>query len=111
MIQDLPTPEGTITKETFPKAKPHPLLSALPAHLKDPANYDKIRLTILEAGSTKHSHGEMVDWAGCKVCQAKQVNRLQTMRKLGFKNAAQYMAWQKVHETIKRRDPYSKYNS
>jgi hypothetical protein len=108
---DLPTPENTITRDTFEKPKPHPLIASLPDYLKDRANYEKIEKAILDAGATKHSHGEMVDWAGCKACQAKQIDRLRMMKKLGFKNAAQYMTWKKIHQEIKARVPLPKYNT
>lgn len=111
MTEILPTPEGTITKDTFPKHKPHPLVASMPLHLKDHANYQKVQKAIIQAGATKHSHGEMVDWAGCKVCQQKQADRLMMMKKLGFKNAAQYMAWKQIHEEIIKRMPLQKYNT
>lgn len=99
-----------ITPETFPKYTPHPLLASLPPHLKDPKNYEKIQRLLLDAGATKHSHGEMVDWAGCNACQRKAWERKETMRKLGFESGTQYMMWKKVHETIKERFPLAKYN-
>lgn len=89
----------------LPKAKPHPLLAALPTYLKDPKNYEKVKKAILEAGATKHSHSEVVDWAGCEYCQKKQLNRLEMMKKLGFQSAAQYKAWEKIQHTIKERYP------
>jgi len=90
------------------KPKVNPLIADMPKHLKDPANYKKIQKALLEAGATKHSHPEMIDWAGCKICQTAQWNRKEMMKKLGFKSGAQYMAWQKVHETIIKRVPLLK---
>lgn len=98
-----PLKASEITKETFAPPKPHPILATLPDYLKEPNNYDKIQRAILEAGATRHSHAEVVDWAGCKACQAKQIDRLMMMKKLGFQNAAQYMVWQKIHREIKAR--------
>lgn len=103
-----------MTKEEakkLPKAKPHPLLAKLPDYLKDQNNYHKIQLAILEAGATKHSHGEVVDWAKCVYCQQRLWDRKEFMYKLGFKNAAQYKAWCAVHEEIKKRVSLPKYNS
>ena len=100
-----------ITKDTFPKNKPHPIVATLPAYLKDHANYDKIEKAILDAGATRHSHAEVVDWACCKECQSKQLDRLRMMRGLGFQSAAQYLAWKKIHQQIKERVPLPKYNT
>lgn len=97
-----------ITKDTFPKAdktKLHPMLAKLPAYLKDPANYRKIQLALLDAGATKHSHAEIIDWSACVECQRKQHDRKEMMRKLGFTSGTQYMAWKQVHEKIKERNP------
>lgn len=101
------TPEEA--KELPNQKKLHPMLANLPAYLKDPANYDKIRLSILEAGATKHSHGEVGEWALCKHCQQKEWDRKEFMLKLGFKTGAQYKSWQRVHEEIIRRDPLVKW--
>lgn len=87
------------------KLEPHPMLKALPDYLKDSANYHKILKAILDVGATKHSHGEIGDWAKCQTCQSKEKDRLMFMRKLGFQSAAQFKAWQSVHEEIRRRDP------
>lgn len=101
-----------ITPETFAKApKLHPALATLPAYLKDPKNYDKVMKAILDAGATRHSHGEIADWAACAACQRKAWDRKEFMTKLGFKHAAQFKAWQQVHMAIKERVPLAKYNS
>lgn len=94
-----------IKPDTFPKAKLHPLLAQLPDHLKDPANYEKVQKTILQSFMGKHSHGEVLEWATCKDCQKLFATRRTVLKKLGFKNAAQYMAWKKVHEVIRERVP------
>lgn len=83
----------------------HPMLAKLPEYLKDPNNYDKIQRAILDAGATRHSHGEVGEWASCKSCKQKEIDRLMMMKKLGFESGTQYLMWKKVHEEIKRRDP------
>jgi hypothetical protein len=87
------------------------LVQSMPAHLKDPANYEKIRKVILEALAGGHSHGEMMEWAACAICQRRFFERRDVLKKLGFRNAAQYMAWQKIHEEIKTRVKFNKYNT
>ena len=93
----------------------HPLLQMLPAHLKDHNNYHKIQKLILDAGASKHSHSDILAWSECSECQARDQSRVSAIRKLGFKNAAQYMAWKKVMDTIMgivtKRDPLQKYNT
>ena len=99
-----------ITPKTFPKEKPHPLVASLPKYLKDPANYEKIQKELLNAGASRHSHAEVVAWAACVECQGRQKDRADMMRELGFKSAAQYMAWQKIHTEIRNLMPLDKYN-
>jgi hypothetical protein len=95
------------------KPRANPLLATLPAHLKDPANYEKIKRVIYDtfAGSCSSGHGDMVDWSGCKKCQKRFQERSFVMKRLGFQSPAQYMAWQKTHEFIKERVPLPNYNS
>ena len=102
-----------ITPSTFPKYTPNPLLIGLPAYLKESKNYDKIRRVILDAGATRHSHSEMLDWSACKTCQRKQWDRKETMKRLGFRSGVQYLEWRKVQEEIKKRRGISlpKYNT
>ena len=80
------------------------LLAELPDYLKDKANFNKIQKAIIQAGATKHSHSEVTDWAICVECQKKQRDRAIMMRELGFRTAAHYMLWRKIHEEITRRD-------
>lgn len=96
-----------ITPKTFPKYQGHPVLKGLSKHLKDPANYDKIRRAILDTLATGHSHSELYQYVNCKLCSSKMLERRLLLRKLGFKSPAQYMAWQAVHHAITqvRRDP------
>jgi hypothetical protein len=99
-----------ITPETFAKPKPS-ILHGLPEYLKDPKNFEKIMKAILDAGATRHSHGEILDWAACKQCQQKLWDRKEFICRLGFRSPAQFLAWSKVHQTIKERVPLPKYNS
>lgn len=95
--------EENITPDTFPKYKPR--TADFPPHLKDPANYQKIRKVILNAGATPHSHSDIGTWAACRKCQQAARNRTETMKGLGFKSGAHYLAWQKIHEVIEKRVP------
>jgi len=101
----------TLPKDIIVKPKLHPLMASLPDYLKDPKNFEKVQKTVLKAFAGKHSHGEVVEWAQCAECQARFQNRRHVLKKLGFKNPAQYQAWKKIHETIKARMPLDKYNS
>ena len=94
----------------FLKQKPS-VLAGLSEYLKDYKNYEKVMRAILEAGSTKHSHGEMVDWAACTACQQKLWDRKEFIKKLGFRSPAQFLAWSKTHRIINERVPLPKYNS
>lgn len=92
------------------KPKLNPMIASLPPHLKDPANYEKVRKLIVEALAGKCSHSEMMDWAACADCQQRFHNKRAVLKSLGFKNPRQYMAWQKIHEHIKSRVHFAKYN-
>ena len=95
------------------KSAVHPMLAILPDYLKDHNNYEKIQRAILDAGATRHSHNEIVEWSACKHCQQKQHDRAEFIRKLGFTSGAQYMAWKKVQDQIgsMKRVRLGKYNS
>lgn len=95
----------------LPTYIPNRFTKDLPAYLKDPANYDKIQKVILESFAGKHSHGEVLEWASCPDCQKRFTERAPMLKKLGFKNPAQYFAWKKTMETIQRiyaKFPYMK---
>ncbi len=81
------------------------LLASFPEHLKDHANFKKIYNAIADAGSTKHSHGEIGDWAKCDHCQKKANDRLLMMKGLGFQSKAHYLTWIKIHSNSAYRDP------
>lgn len=89
------------------------VLAAIPAHLKDHANFKKIYNAIANAGASKHSHGEVSEWANCFDCQRKADNRLMMMKSLGFKSKAMYLTWLKVHQHMDSllRDKLPKYNT
>lgn len=99
-----------LTKD-LPRSSTSKILAELPEHLKDRKNYKKIMKAILNAGATKHSHGEMSEWNKCFHCQRKQNDRLLMMKSLGFQSKAHFMVFQKIHEEINRRVPLPKYNS
>lgn len=88
------------------------VLASIPQHLKDPANFEKIYKSIANAGRTKHSHGEVTDWAKCFVCQRAANDRLLMMQSLGFKSKAMYLTWLKIHQQMFSiaRDKYPMYN-
>jgi len=89
----------------FKKLEPNPLVKDMPKHLKDHANYDKIRLAVLDTFATGHSHSEMAEFAVCVHCTGKMEERRELLLKLGFKSPAQYMEWQKIHAKISDRVP------
>jgi len=100
-----------IKPDTFPKYVPDPLLASLPDHLKDPKNYEKIRRAVLDTLICPTTHSDVVKMAECPKCTENMLVRRKLLKELGFKSPAQYLAWQKVHETIKERVPFPKYNS
>ena len=91
-------------------SKTDEVLLSFPPHIKDPKNVKKIKKAILDAGATKHSHGEVVQWAACAECQKKQWDRKEMMKKLGFKSGSHYLIWCKIHEEITRRVPLVDWN-
>jgi len=100
------TPEEA---KKLPKKIPN-VLDGLPAHLKDPENFDKIQKALLETLATRHSHSDILAWGSCRQCAPKLRNHREMMVKLGFKSPAQYMQWRKVHTFIKERVRLQKYD-
>jgi len=95
-----------ITPKTFPKYKPgHPLLADLPEFLKNPANYEKIRRLILESIATSCTHSYILEFAKCRSCTEKMLERRALLKRLGFRSPKQFLMWRKVHEKIKERYP------
>ena len=95
-----------VTRDTFPRIGKEkvPALAGLPAYLKDPVNYMKVKKALYETIATKHSHSDLLEYSACVGCQIKIRNHADMVRKLGFTSPAQYYAWRKVHEHIEKRD-------
>lgn len=91
-------------------SKTNPLLDMLPEFVKDPRNYLKIQKALLETLSCSKSHSDALEMAKCKKCTVNMQTRRALMKKFGFINAAQYMAWRRAHEFIKQRMPLDMYN-
>ena len=93
-------------------SKTHPLIASLPKALKDPANYEKIKKAISDTMIVKDTklekacvHEDIASMSTCPRCTKNMLARRMLLKKLGFKNPAQYWAWQKVHEEIKQMFP------
>ena len=89
-------------------------LAALPAYVKDPDNYEKIQLALIETvRRCKKSHADPMEMSNCKTCTLGMLERSKLMQKFGFTSPALYMDWRKTHEYIrnKLRDPIAKYNT
>jgi|SRR3990167_8850289 len=100
--------------KNLPKELP-PRVSAflgMPQYLKEPKNYEKIFKAIYEAGNSKCSHSDVLEYSVCKKCEGARFNRMMMMKKLGFKDGQQYLAWRRVHENLRtyHRDKLEKYN-
>jgi len=97
-----------INKDTFPNQKlvvTHPLIAMLPDYLKDPANFKEIEKLILNTFISKCDHSDMLEWSKCSECTDKMLQRRLILKRLGFKNARQYMLWKKIHKQIIERFP------
>ena len=92
-------------KELTIKQKENPIFNGMPKFLKDPANFDDIRKQIFATVQTTCSHASLLEYASCKKCTEKMLERRRLLKNLGFKNPAQYMEWQKVHLKIKETMP------
>lgn len=88
-----------------PNYKINPYLKGLPEHLKNPANFVPIMKQILETLAVNHSHSELEGYAKCITCTNKMIERRKLLKRLGFKNAKQYLAWKRVHEEISKSYP------
>lgn len=91
-------------------SKIDPLLAMLPDFVKDHKNYYKIQKALLETLSCRKSHSDPLDMAKCKKCTENMQVRRALLKKFGFVNSAQYMAWRRIHEEIKKRVPLDMYN-
>lgn len=94
----------------LPKYAPNPIFKGLPKKLKDPRNFMRIQRALLETLATRHSHSELLDFYQCPSCMRKVQDHKAMMLKLGFTSPAQYREWVRVHEVIRRRVPYPKYD-
>lgn len=89
------------------------VFQGMPNYLKDPKNYEKIMKLLYEAGNSKCSHSDMFEYANCAKCAPARINRVKAMKKLGFRDGAQYLAWRRTHENLRvyHREELEKYNS
>lgn len=90
----------------LPRFKPNPLVASLPEHLKDPANYMKIKKAIADTMKKCHkSHADVGEMATCWKCSDGMLERRALLKRLGFKNPAQYRKWQEINNKIKELYP------
>jgi hypothetical protein len=87
------------------RPKGNPLLAGLSPYLKDPKNYQEIKKKIWESVQTTCAHSDVFEMAKCSKCTEKMLERRRLLKKLGFKNPAQYREWDKVHQEITKRFP------
>lgn len=87
------------------KTKGDPILAGLPEYLKDPACFEKIQSKILKTFISTCAHSEVLEWAKCKKCTIKMLERRSLIKALGFKSHHQYMMWVKIHTEIKKQFP------
>jgi hypothetical protein len=85
----------------------------MPTYLKEPKNYERVVREIYEAGNSRCSHSDVLEYSTCKKCEKQRMNRVLVMRKLGFRDGQQYLAWRRVHENMRtyHRDELEKYNT
>ena len=110
------TPEEQAREALMGAPKTLPRVSTfdgMPKYLKDPKNYEKIMKLLYEAGNSRCSHSEIFEFSMCKKCEQSRINRVLTMRKLGFRDGQQYISWRRVHENLRtyHREELEKYNS
>lgn len=100
---------SALTPQSFPKAKP--VLSDLPDYVKDPANFRKIELALLDTlTGCRKSHSEVFEMSQCTKCTTNMLERRTLMKTFGFKTPAHYLAWKKVHHKIQQLIKMPKYN-
>lgn len=102
IVQELP--------KTLPKVS---IFIGMPQYLKEPKNYEKVCNALYEAGNSKCSHSDIFEYSICHKCAPARLNRLNMMKKLGFRDGQQYLAWRRVMENMRtyHRDELEKYNS
>ena len=94
-----------VTPDTFPRAGKIPILTGLPEYLKDRTSYKKILKEIYEMRGSRCSHSDPAEWYNCVKCAIRFRDYQAFMKKLGFRDPAQFMAWRRTHEEIERRVP------
>lgn len=87
------------------KPRQNPLTAGLSDYLKNPANYQEIKKKIWESVQTTCAHSDVFEMAKCKKCTEKMLERRKLLKKLGFKNPAQYRKWDETHTEILKRFP------
>jgi hypothetical protein len=98
-----------MTPQDLPCSVSDPLLDALPEFLKEPKNFNRVQLALINTLSSC-SHSEPADMVDCVKCQVAARERRRLMKELGFTSVAQYLKWRRVHEAIKKRVVLQKYN-
>lgn len=78
------------------KHKPDPRFDTLPEALKDPRTFKKTEKLIALAGETGHGHKHIITWNRCKHCQQKFLEKRAKIKKLGFADYEQYLAWKRI---------------
>lgn len=104
--------EHEVPKQPLPKYQLSPLIASMPEHLKDPANYERIKKAIADTmvfTDTKLekvcAHENIEAMSKCPKCTKRMLERRLLLRKLGFKNPAQLRIWHKIHTEIQQRYP------
>ena len=100
-------------KEAMKYAQPYKvknILDGLPKCLRDPKCFQPIQKALINTLSCGKLHSDPVKMSECSKCTDNMILRKELMKKFGFKNVKQYMAWRKIHEDIKRRMPLDMYN-
>lgn len=83
------------------KIKPNPLFKGMSNYLKDPKNFNKVELELINILHSGHNHKTASAYVKCKECQSKREERTKRMKEIGFKSLQQYMEWKKIHTIIK----------
>ena len=90
----------------LPRFQPNPLIASMPAHLKEPANFERIKREIANTMlGCKKSHGSIAEMATCMTCSDHMKERRLFLKKLGFRNPAQLRKWYEIHNVIKDKFP------
>lgn len=96
----------TTEPKIYQKFKPHPLVASLPAHLKEPANFETIKRAIAETmQKCRKAHSVIGEMADCLACTRGMKERRLLLKRLGFKNPAQLRMWYKIHHKIAEKFP------